>query len=50
MMNEQLSLFSRMEGFGDYVMDDQASSLKQRDYKDSTDLVLLMVDDGTEDE
>lgn len=29
-----------MRGFGDYAFDDTASALKQRDYKDSTDLVL----------
>jgi DNA (cytosine-5)-methyltransferase 1 len=29
----------RMVGFGDYVDDDKVGTLKQRDYKDSTDLV-----------
>jgi DNA (cytosine-5)-methyltransferase 1 len=30
----------RMRGFGDYVADDKASTLKERDHKDSTDLVV----------
>ena len=30
-----------MLGFGDYVMDDIASAIKSRDYKDVTDLVLV---------
>ena len=31
---------ARMLGFGHYAMDDKASALKARDYKDATDLVL----------
>jgi len=31
---------ARMRGFSDYVMDTTASTLKQRDYKDVTDLVV----------
>ena len=30
----------RMRGFGDYADDDTASAIKQRDYKDATDLVI----------
>ena len=30
-----------MLGFGDYVMDDIASAIKSRDYKDVTDLILV---------
>lgn len=30
----------RMRGFGDYADDDTASAIKQRDYKDATDLVV----------
>jgi DNA (cytosine-5)-methyltransferase 1 len=31
---------ARMRGFGDYAMDDTASTLKSRDYKDVTDIVV----------
>ena len=31
----------RMRGFGDYVYDDLSSSLKARDYRDSTDLIVV---------
>jgi len=31
---------ARMQGFGDYQMDEIASSLKARDHKDATDLVM----------
>ena len=34
----------QMQGFGDYREGDVASSCKQRDYKDSTDLVVSRVD------
>ena len=34
----------QMQGFGDYREGDTASSCKQRDYKDSTDLVVSSVD------
>ena len=34
----------RMKGFGDYVDDDRASTVKERDYKDSTDLVVYCAD------
>lgn len=34
----------QMQGFGDYREGDVASSCKQRDYKDSTDLVVSSVD------
>lgn len=34
----------QMQGFGDYREDNVASSCKQRDYKDSTDLVVSSVD------
>lgn len=34
----------QMQGFGDYRKGDVASSCKQRDFKDSTDLVLCPVD------
>lgn len=30
---------TRMRGFGDYKIDDKASALKSRDYKDATDLI-----------
>ncbi len=36
----QVPLTYQMQGFGDYREGDIASSCKQRDYKDSTDLVL----------
>ena len=36
----------RMRGFGDYRQDHTASTLKQRDYKDSTDLIVVH---GTQD-
>ena len=32
--------FARMRGFGDYIEDENASTLKQRDYKDATDVVV----------
>ena len=31
---------ARMRGFGDYTCDDSASTIKSRDYKDATDLVI----------
>jgi hypothetical protein len=31
----------RQRGFGDYVGDETSSSLKKRDYKDATDLILI---------
>lgn len=31
---------ARMVAFGEYAMDDTASTIKQRDYKDATDLVM----------
>ena len=31
---------ARMRGFGDYEIDDTASTLKSRDYKDVTDIVV----------
>lgn len=34
----------QMQGFGDYREGDVASNCKQRDYKDSTDLVVSSVD------
>ena len=36
----QVPLTYQMQGFGDYRQADVASSCKQRDYKDSTDLVI----------
>ena len=36
---------ARMRGFGDYEIDESVSALKQRDYKDATDLVIH----GTQD-
>jgi len=33
-----------MKGFGDYVEDGSASTVKERDYKDSTDLVVYCAD------
>lgn len=38
-MNCQIPLTYQMQGFGDYREGDVASSCKQRDFKDSTDLV-----------
>ena len=38
-MNRQIPLTYQMQGFGDYREGDVASSCKQRDFKDSTDLV-----------
>ena len=35
----QVNAVMTMQGFGDYVESDKASSCKQRDYKDATDLV-----------
>lgn len=40
----QVPLTYQMQGFGDYREGDVASSCKQRDYKDSTDLVVSSVD------
>lgn len=40
----QVPLTYQMQGFGDYREGDVASSCKQRDYKDSTDLVASSVD------
>ena len=37
----------RMLGFGHYAEDDTASALKQRDYKDATDLVTVAFQPGT---
>lgn len=37
-------VFYQMQGFGDYREGDVASNCKQRDYKDSTDLVVSSVD------
>jgi DNA (cytosine-5)-methyltransferase 1 len=34
------SVVARMRGFGDYAIDDKASALKARDYKDTTDIVI----------
>lgn len=34
------STVARMRGFGDYAIDTTASSLKARDYKDTTDIVM----------
>ena len=39
-----MPLTYQMQGFGDYREGDVASSCKQRDYKDSTDLVVSSVD------
>lgn len=39
----QIPLTYQMQGFGDYRKGDVASSCKQRDFKDSTDLVLAVV-------
>ena len=41
---EGLTACYQMQGFGDYREGDVASSCKQRDYKDSTDLVVSSVD------
>lgn len=38
--NNQPLVVASMQGFGDYVESDKASSCKQRDYKDATDLVI----------
>lgn len=40
----QVPLTYQMQGFGDYREGDVVSSCKQRDYKDSTDLVVSSVD------
>ena len=40
----QVPLTYQMQGFGDYREGDTASSCKQRDFKDSTDLVVSSVD------
>lgn len=40
----QIPLTYQMQGFGDYREGDVASSCKQRDFKDSTDLVCSAVD------
>ena len=40
----QVPLTYQMQGFGDYREGDVASNCKQRDYKDSTDLVVSSVD------
>ncbi len=37
--NPQAVMTSRMRGFGDYIQDETASTVKARDYKDATDLV-----------
>lgn len=44
MSGNQVPLTYQMQGFGDYREGDVASSCKQRDYKDSTDLVVSSVD------
>lgn len=40
------STVARMRGFGDYAIDDKASALKARDYKDVTDIVVLRRREG----
>lgn len=40
--NNQPLVVATMQGFGDYVESDTASSCKQRDYKDATDLVYSL--------
>lgn len=40
-MNPNQITVNRMRGFGDYEEDETASALKQRDYKDATDLVVM---------
>ena len=40
--NNQRLVVATMQGFGDYVESDTASSCKQRDYKDATDKVCRM--------
>lgn len=42
----QIPLTYQMQGFGDYRKGDVASSCKQRDFKDSTDLVCAVVRPG----
>lgn len=42
----QVPLTYQMQGFGDYRKGDVASSCKQRDFKDSTDLVCAVVRTG----
>lgn len=42
----QIPLTYQMQGFGDYRKGDVASSCKQRDFKDSTDLVCAVVRTG----
>ena len=44
--SETLIAAHRMTAFGEYADDDSASTLKQRDYKDATDLVVQV--DGSE--
>lgn len=39
---QQIPLTYQMQGFGDYRQADVASTCKQRDYKDSTDLVVCL--------
>lgn len=41
---------ARMLGFGHYTVDDTASALKARDYKDATDLVVQQKQAGTDSE
>lgn len=38
--NTENSSVARMRGFGDYEIDDKSSTLKARDYKDTTDIVI----------
>lgn len=38
------TVLHRMRGFGDYVPDEVAASVKARDYKDSTDLIVESID------
>ena len=42
--NNQPLVVATMQGFGDYIESDTASSCKQRDYKDATDLVCRVDD------
>jgi len=48
--NSQLIVTNRMTAFGEYVDDGTASTLKQRDYKDATDLIAynIATNDGGE--
>ena len=43
--NNQPLVVATMQGFGDYVETDIASSCKQRDYKDATDQVCRIQED-----